>query len=316
MMISFLFPGNNAIILDNPFKFFKHMRRFKQFDTLRVFDLVAAERSFTRAAETLHMTKGAVSYQIKRLEQELGFRVFNRQYGGVSLTPKGRRLWHVSQVNFQQLEREITRLKGIDDLGITIGMSTYFASRWLSPRLMRFTSAHPDVGLRLQPAAGIIDLEKERVDMAIRWGDGSWNDMKIEPLFKCPAIATAGDAIATEIQTAGLAASLENFTLLHDTEGSTAWRDWHHTAGIPYQEKPDELVIPDPNVRVQAVIDGQGIALNDSLVGREIAEGLLLKISEVELEDYGYFLAYRQDSMANQALRDFKDWILSESELD
>lgn len=291
------------------------MRRFKYFDTLRVFDLVAAQLSFTRAAASLHMTKGAVSYQIKRLEQELGFPVFNRHHGGVSLTPKGRKLWHASQTSFQQLEQEINRLKGMDDLGITIGMSTYFASRWLSPRLMRFTSSHPDVGLRLQPATGTIDLEKERIDMAIRWGDGSWNDMNIEPLFYCPAIATAGQTITERIKTAGLATCLSEFALLHDTEDSTAWQDWHRAAGISYRAKPNELVIPDPNVRVQAVVDGQGLALNDALVHREIADGLLFKVSEVELEDYGYFLAYHRDAMANPALSDFRDWILSEPEL-
>ena len=139
--------------------------------------------------------------------------------------------------------------------------------------------------------------------------------MKIEPLFNCPAIATAGLAIAEQVKTTGLAASLANVALLHDTEDSTAWQDWHRAAGIPYQAKPKELVIPDPNVRVQAVIDGQGVALNDSLVQREFADGLLVKISEIELKNYGYFLAYRQESMANHALRDFRDWILSESQL-
>lgn len=314
-MLSLLLSNNNAVVLYRSFKYFKLMRRFKNFDTLRVFDLVAAELSITRAAAVLHMTKGAVSYQVKRLEQELGFPVFNRHHGGVSLTPKGRRLWHVSQASFQQLEQEINRLKGVDDLGITIGMSTYFASRWLSPRLMRFTSSHPDVGLRLQPATGIIDLEKDRIDMAIRWGDGSWNDMNIEPLFNCPAIATAGLTIAERIKTAGLDASLAKFALLHDTEDSTAWQDWHRAARIPYRAKPNELVIPDPNVRVQAVVDGQGLALNDALVQREIADGLLFKVSEVELKDYGYFLAYRQGSLVNPALSDFRNWILSESEL-
>lgn len=291
------------------------MRRFKLFDTLRIFDLVAAEMSFTRAAEALHMTKGAVSYQIKRLEQELGFSVFDRHHGGVTLTPKGRKLWHTSQASFQQLEQEINRLRGFHHQGITIGMSTYFASRWLSPRLMRFTSTHPQVGLKLQPATGVIDLEKEDIDLVIRWGDGKWHDMTIEPLFNCPAIVTAGKEIAAGCDAEDLADRMWSFALLHDTEDSTAWRDWHRLAGIPYRDKRNELVIPDPNVRVQAVIDGQGLALNDSLVSHEIEQGLLYKISEIELTDYGYFLAYRRESMENPFLKDFRDWIIAEANL-
>lgn len=289
------------------------MKRFKSFDTLRIFDIVAAEMSFTRASEALHLTKGAVSYQIKRLEQELGFAVFNRQRGRISLTRKGRRLWHASQASFQQLEQEISRLKELDERSITIGMSTYFASRWLSPRLMRFTSSRPHVGLKLQPASGIIDPSKEHIDMAIRWGDGSWRDMKVEPLFECPAIATAGAPIAKKIESDGLKESISGLTLLHDTEDSTAWMDWHRAAGLPYRAKRDELVIPDPNVRVQAVIDGQGLSLNDSLVQHEISEGLLCQVSDVELSQYGYFLAYNHDALTNPVLKDFRDWIISEA---
>lgn len=286
---------------------------FRCYDNLRVFDVVARNLSFTAAADELNLTKGAISYQINRLEAELGFPVFTRRHRGVALTEKGKTLWHASQVAFRDLDREIAVLREDPPGRITIGMSTYFASRWLSPRLMTFTSAHPRIGLRLQPLVDLIDLRTERIDMAIRWGNGDWTDMAIEPLFPCPAFPTAGTAIAERVAERGLAAALAGIPLLHDRDGSDAWRDWHAAAGLPFTAARTDLVIPDPNVRVQAVIDGQGMALNDALVAAEMASGDLHRISTVELADYGYFLAYPKGALDAPELKAFRDWILVEA---
>ena len=75
----------------------------------------------------------------------------------------------------------------------------------------------------------------------------------------------------------------------------------------------DDLVVPDPNVRVQAVIDGQGVALNDALVASELSSGQLFQISPVELSDYGYYLAYPRGTLSNPALQAFRDWIILEA---
>ena len=189
------------------------------------------------------------------------------------------------------LPRPGSGISGLQEEGpgrITIGMSTYFASRWLLPRLMTFMAGHPRIGLRLQPLIDLIDLRAHGIDMAIRWGKGEWTDMEIEPLLPCPAFPTAGAAIAGRVAEAGLAAALADIPLLHDRDGSAAWLDWHQAAGLAYRSTRDDLVIPDPNVRVQAVIDGQGMALNDALVAAELATGKLFPISAIELSDYGY----------------------------
>lgn len=290
--------------------------RFRAYDSLRLFDVVARHLSFTAAAAELNLTKGAVSYQISRLEQALGFPVFKRQHRGIVLTEKGKRLWHASQVAFRDLDREIAVLREEGPDRITIGMSTYFASRWLSPRLMTFTAGHPRVGLRLQPLIDLTDLRAHDIDMAIRWGRGDWTDVEIERLFACPAFPTAGAVIARRVAEEGLAAALPTIPLLHDRDDSEAWRDWHEAAGLAYRARRDDLVIPDPNVRVQAVIDGQGVALNDDLVADELASGRLSRISTVELSDYGYYLAYPRGALDKPALRAFRDWIVAQDNAD
>ncbi len=287
--------------------------RFRSYDSLRVFDVVARHGSFTSAANTLNLTKGAVSYQINRLEAELGFQVFTRGHRSVHLTEKGKQLWHLSRVAFQELETEIARLREEDTEPITIGMSSYFASRWLSPRLMTFISEYPRTSLRLQPLVDLIDIKTENIDMAIRWGKGQWLDLEIEPLLTCPAFPTAGVALSQRVQDVGIEEAFADTTLLQDREGSEAWLDWHQAAGLPYRPARDTLVIPDPNVRVQAVVNGQGIALNDVLVANELAAGELFKISDIELDTYGYFLAYSPEALENPNLRAFRDWIIAEA---
>ena len=288
--------------------------RFKSYDSLRLFGVVACHQSFTAAAVDLNMTKGAVSYQIARLEAELGFPVFIRQHRGIVLTEKGRRLWHAAHAMFRDLEREIARQREEDAARITIGMSTYFASRWLSPRLMTFTSAHPGTALRLQPIVNHSDLRAENIDMAIRWGRGAWADVETECLFACPAIVTAGATLYRRIGAAGLETALSDLTLLHDRDGSEAWAHWHAAARLPYRSGQAGLVIPDPNVRVQAVIDGQGLALNDALVSAELSSGRLFQVSPVELPNYGYHLVYPKGALEDRALLEFRNWILAQAD--
>lgn len=289
--------------------------RFRSFDKLRLFDLVARHLSFTAAARAVNLTKGAVSYQIDQLEGELGFKVFARQRRGIALTDRGRRLWQISRPAFQDLEREIAALRQADRDGITVGLSTYFASRWLSPRLMAFMVSHPRVSLRLQPLIDLIDLRAENIDLAIRWGRGDWRDLQVVPLFLCPAFPVAGAALKRHIDEVGLAKALPELTLLQDRDGSVAWADWHREAGLPLKPRHDDLVIPDPNVRVQAVIDGQGLALNDSLAAAELAAGQLFRVSQISLKNYGYYLCFSFDALSDPNLKDFRDWILAEAQM-
>jgi len=283
--------------------------RFRHFDNLRVFNIVAQHGSFSSAAEELHLTKGAVSHQIRQLEAELEFDLFKRLPRGISLTPNGQELLGATQSAFGGLEKKIEDLRQSRSRTLTIGVTTYFASRWLSPRLMDFMRAHPDIRLRVQPMIDLNNLRAEGVDLAIRWGNGAWDDVEIETLFACPAWP-CGDANAlSQVRDLGVEAAFEKFTLLRDRPDSAAWSQWFKVAGLPYLGQTDTLIIPDPNVRVQAVIDGQGVALNDELVDAEIKAGTLHRLSDTELSDFGYYLAYPSDAMSNPDVGAFADWL-------
>ena len=288
------------------------MSPFKSYEALRLFVVVAQHTSFTAAGRFVNLTKGAVSYQVKQLEEEIGFALFERIHSGIALTERGHQLLALAQPAFRNLEDGLRTLQAAPVSSITVGASTYFSSRWLSSRLMSFLVSQPDVRLRLQPVIGPGDLQAEQLDLMIRWGRGNWDDGRSEPLFAAPAIATAGGVAAARIAAVGLAKALPEMTLLHDREGSVAWQDWFAVAGMPFRPKPNPLIIPDPNVRVEAVANGQGLALNDWLISAELQSNRLSQISPVELSDYGYYLTYGDRALENPAVRAFRDWIMSE----
>ncbi|MDX1402565.1 MAG: LysR family transcriptional regulator, partial [Kiloniellales bacterium] len=222
--------------------------RSPSYDGLRVFVIAARCLSFTKAAQELNLTKGAVSYKIGRLEEDLGFRLFHRHHKRITLSEKGQRMWHTCEVAFRSVESEIGALRSETPQRITVGMSTYFASRWLSPKLMTFMAEHSDISLRLQPSNDLADLRAKKIDMAIRWGKGNWRDAEIELLFACPAFPTAGSRTAMRVEKEGLEAVLPSLTLLHDRDNSRAWIDWYQAARLPLPPLREDLVIPDPNV--------------------------------------------------------------------
>ena len=146
--------------------------RFRSYDALKTFDAVARNLSMTKAAEEVHQSKGSISYQIAKLESELGFRLFERAHAKLELTEEGSRLWHVSQTALGQIDREIEDLRGTASVAVTVGALTYFSSRWLSPRLTRFFEANPGISLRIEPLNSVDMMRSVKVDMAILWGTG------------------------------------------------------------------------------------------------------------------------------------------------
>ncbi|MEM7508615.1 MAG: LysR substrate-binding domain-containing protein [Pseudomonadota bacterium] len=284
--------------------------RFKHYDSLRTFTIVARLGKISLAAEELSLTKGAISHQIKTLEQQLGFDLFHRQPRGMVLTRKGRQILEVTRTAFASVDRQIDALREAGQTrAVTLGVSTYLASRWLSPLLMTFIQAHPQIRLRVQPMIDLFDLERDGIDVAIRWGRGDWSDMVIEPLFDCPAFPVAAPFLARKVEALGLAEAIQQTPLLNDREGSTAWAEWFDLVGLPFNNDAAALTIPDPNVRVQAVIDGQGAALNDRLVGPEIEAGKLCPISDHQLSAYGYHLAYPPCTAEDPVAKALIDWL-------
>ena len=287
--------------------------RFRSYDSLKIFDTVARSLSMTKAADEVHQSKGSISYQVGKLEADLGFRLFERAHATLELTEEGRRLWHVSQTALSQIDREIEDLRGTTSGAVTIGALTYFSSRWLSPRLTRFFEANPGISLRIEPLNSVDMMRSLKIDMAVLWGIGGWGGHKSELLLSLPAVPTANRVLAEQVKQLGLADAVRQLPLMGDSSGDAGWRAWHKAAGLPYAPSRASLTIPDSNSRVQAVVDGQGIALWDDLVASEFGNGTLVRLSDVRVENAGYFLVFTDQPMS-QSAEAFLDWLVVEND--
>lgn len=283
--------------------------RFQRHDSLRLFLEISQYPSLSAAATALNMTKGAVSYQIKALEDELQSKLLHRRSRGVSLSNQGAALVATCRPLYEAIETDLRKAFETRDQTLTVGLSSYFAARWLSPRLMDFMEQHPNTRLRLQPMTKLFDLDDQGVDIAIRWGNGQWDDAKIEPFLSMPAWPVGNREAMEKVERLGLTAAFAEFVLLRDHDDSDAWSNWGIQSGLKSGTRRDTLIIPDPNVRVQAVLNGQGIALMDDLVSPEVRDGSLLRLSEFELSDYGYFIVEPFDAPTVPAVRDFVGWL-------
>ena len=284
-------------------------RHFRHHDQLRLFVEIARHSSFSDAASALNMTKGAISYQIKTLEDELAMTLFDRTTRGVALTGEGLKLLAACQSRFEEIEADILALKGVVSRTLTVGVSPYFAARWLSPRLMSFMQSHPNVQLRIQPMIQFSEQELEDVDLAIRWGTGHWPSGVVTPFMPLRSYPVGNETAAQLVQKIGIERAIAQSTLLRDRDDSTAWSDWLKAAHLQPQSRDDALIITDPNVRVQAVIDGQGIALMDDFVQPELAASKLFRLSETALCDYGYFLFRPHRVAETKTVLDFASWL-------
>src|SRR5881275_2589886 len=149
--------------------------RLPSLNALKAFEAAARHESFTRAAEELCVTQGAVSHQVKALEAELGIKLFNRERQRLIITEAGRDYLAVLRDAFDRIAVGTERLVQRQTSGVlTVSTSPDFAAKWLVNRLGRFAEAHPEIDLRVSATMHHVDFAREDVDVAIRHGDGNW----------------------------------------------------------------------------------------------------------------------------------------------
>ncbi len=281
--------------------------------SLQVFDAVADRLSFTRAAEDLNITQGAVSYQVKQLEADIGVPLLIRGNRGTSLSPAGKSLAPVLRRALADIHSIVQEISHDPGARLVVSLTTYFAARWLLPRLSTFMQAHPDVEVRLVHAAGGNQSNLGDADVAIRWGKTE-AQRDAELIFKCGLTPVCSPRLLGRGITDAGSLDIGNSIIQPDDEMRGAWAEWLALAQISDHQTISGPVIPDPNVRMEAVIDGQGYALADALVLHDIDSGKLVAPSDVYLHGYGYFLV-TADSRSKVA-GEFQDWLTNEAAAD
>ena len=158
--------------------------RLPSLNGLRAFEAAARHLSFTQAASELNVTQTAISHQIRRLEEELGIRLFIRKNRALALTPQARDYLPGVRAAFNDLRLATDRLlRKDDDKVLTVSTLASLAAKWLLPRLTAFQEAHPGIDVRITTSTALVDFKNGDVDAAIRYGRGNWPGVRAEWLM-------------------------------------------------------------------------------------------------------------------------------------
>ena len=288
--------------------------RLPSLNGLRAFEAAARHLSFTNAASELNVTQTAISHQIRRLEEELGLRLFVRQNRALALTPEAREYLPGVRAAFNDLRLATDRLKRRDDDHVlTVSTLASLAAKWLLPRLSTFQEAHPGIDVRITTSTGLVDFRSGDVDAAIRYGRGHWAGLRADWLMADELFPVCSPALLQGDKPLRCPEDLANHTLLHSSGGyDDDWRLWLTAAGLPANISKQPGVSFDLIfVTVQAAIDGIGVAMGrTSYVEADIAKGRLVVPFEIALPaDAGFYLVSPETSADPPKLRAFRQWL-------
>src|SRR5262245_19786621 len=206
------------------------LRRLPSLNALKAFEAAARHESFTKAANELAVTQGAVSHQVKALEAELGLRLFNRERQRLIITDAGRNYLEVVRDAFDRLAVGTYRLLQLQKSGVlTVTTSPNFAAKWLVHRLGRFTEAHPDIDLAISASPQHVDFAREDIDLAIRHGEGEWPGLSVTRLCVEELFPTCSPKFLRGRAALRSPADLGRHTLLHVTD-RREWGKWLEAA--------------------------------------------------------------------------------------
>ena len=289
-------------------------------DGLKAFESAARHLSFSVAAAELCITKGAVSYQIRKLEESIDCALFKRSVRQVYLTDAGQKLLLTTRRLFNDLGQTLDQLApGETGPDVSFAATTYVAMRWLSPRIAAFSEQHPDVSIVLQHSVNSEDFKLHDVDIAIRWCACTGGDdrrrllempMSLYPVCSPQLLERFGiDGSDRSLAREQIGQPpFDNIPLLCEDRRLDLWGEWSGDNSLTLSNQ--RRVIADSNVRTQAAIDGQGFTMADALMSTELENGSLVAPFEYQLEGYGYALMVSPGRYMNRKVRDLRDWLL------
>jgi LysR family glycine cleavage system transcriptional activator len=288
--------------------------RLPSLNGLRAFEAAARHLSFTLAASELNVTQTAISHQIRRLEQELGIRLFVRQNRALALTPEARDYLPGVRAAFNDLRLATDRLlRKDDDHVLTVSTLASLAAKWLLPRLATFQETNPGIDVRITTSTALVDFRNGDVDAAIRYGRGNWPGLRADWLMADELFPVCSPALLAGNRPLRSPEDLRDHVLLHTSNAnSDDWRLWLTAAGLPTNLSVHPGVTFDLIfMTVQAAIDGIGVAMGrTSYVEADIAKGRLVVPFKIALPaNAGFYLVSPETSADKPKLRAFRQWL-------
>jgi len=290
-------------------------RRLPALNSLKAFEAAARHESFTRAADELCVTQGAVSQQVKALEDELGVRLFRRERQRLLITEAGRFYQDVVRDAFDRIGSGTERLLQRQASGaLTVTTSPNFATKWLVHRLRRFSEAHPGIDLRISASLHHVDFAREDIDLAIRHGDGQWPGLDVTRLCTEELFPVCGPKLLEGRHPLRAPHDIRHHTLLH-TDRSDDWAEWLRKAKVEGVDVGRGIVFNQSSMAIDAAVDGQGIALaRTALASWDLLAGRLVRPFPQSIEaPYAYWIVCPKASAELPKIATFRAWLLKEA---
>ncbi|MEE4210829.1 MAG: transcriptional regulator GcvA [Parvularcula sp.] len=295
------------------------MRRLPPLNALRAFEAAARHLSFSRAADELSVTPGAISQQMRILEEWLGAPLFRRDPKGLTLTEAGQSALPHMREGFDRLATGVRLMQA--DRGparVTVSVAPSFASKWLVPRLDQFQSAHPDTDVYVHADMEVVDFATADVDLAVRFGPGDYPGLVAERLMSETIIAVCAPSLRQGDNPLRSVGELKHHTLIHDDsdgDGVPTWPMWLKAAGVQCDGSRGPR-FNQSSLVIEAAVAGKGVALARyalALADLEAAR-LVIPFGEETPTDFAYWLVYPEAKADLPEVKAFLSWIRAEAE--
>ena len=279
------------------------------------FRAVAEKQNLRAAAESLHLTHSAVSQQIRGLEEQLGFALFDRRGRRVVLNPAGQALLRSVQSALATLDDGVqaaAAAAGGEAQRLRVTVLPSFANRWLLPRIGRWRERHPALALEIETSMHAVDLNREGFHAAVRQGIGPWAGLESERLFEQPSFIIVGSASAARRLAGAQPEAFAREPLLGDND---LWEQWFAAAGVRAHVRT-VATFNDLGLMLQAVEQNLGLALTREIHAADgLVDGRLVRLSPIEVahEDaQPYNLVYPPALRDWPPLDAFRRWLRDE----
>ncbi len=306
-------------------------------NALRAFEAAARHLSFALAARELHVTPAAVSHQVKGLEQNLGVPLFRRLARGLELTRAGQACLPGLRDGFDRLAAAVEQVRALGETRtLAVSAAPSFATRWLAPRLHRFVGAHPDLDVRINASAQLIDPSKgdvrhdgeaggsmmEDADIAIRFGTGEYPGFRVDKLLPAAVTPMCSPQLLEGERPLREPADLKHHVLIHDNvssdDGRALWQVWLEAAGVEDVDVSHGLRFNHAMMALEAAADGLGVALGmPVLAAADLAAGRLVRPFKLVLPlKFGYHAVSAAEASQRPDIAAFREWLLAEARRD
>lgn len=286
-------------------------------NALKTFESAARHLSFAHAATELHVTPGAVSRQVKALEDWLGGALFQRRHRQVDLTPLGRSYLDAVSGPLARIA-EATERALAGRIGRPLAICSYptFALRWLVPRWGRFYDRHPDIDIQLTTSLNPVDFERDPFDAAVRVGEvgSTWPGLDTLPLADVVLSPVCSPALLDGPRPLRTIDDLRHHTRLHGAPRPRDWERWFEAVGEAPVPAASELTFDTLNLVIEAAIAGLGVAIGiRALIADDLAAGRLVQpFPQARVSRRPFQLVWPKSHGDDPRLAAYLDWLRTE----